>query len=74
MRVDPFKPRLKPPAAEGFKLQRELLRSSFGFDFNLRRYTMAPTDLVVALKAAGLTQVTGRGLYSSTSQLNLSRF
>jgi hypothetical protein len=45
------------------------LLSSVAFNFNLRRYTMEALLADAAIKSA-----MGRGLHSSTSPLNLSRF
>ena len=39
MQLDPIEPTLKPPGTKRLKLKYEKLVSSFGFNFNLRRYT-----------------------------------
>jgi len=44
----------------------------FAFKFNLRRYMLVSRARVVSLESAARTLL-GRGLQSSTSQLNLSR-
>jgi len=41
--VDPIKPTLKAPGSERLKLKCDELLSTSAFNFNLRRYTMAPT-------------------------------
>jgi Na+/H+-translocating membrane pyrophosphatase len=47
----------------------------FAFDFNLRRYTAGNTTAAIGKGfAIGSACLVGRGLHSSTSQLNLSRF
>ena len=68
MQVDPIKPTLKPPGTWRLKLGFYELLRKFDFEFNMRRYTKAAE--------AGLPTAQynlGRGLHSSTSQLNLSR-
>ena len=40
VQVDPIKPKLKPPGTKRLKLKSDDSLSSFGFNFNLRRYTM----------------------------------
>ena len=69
MQVDPITPKLKGPGSKRLKLKHDRLLSicyRFAFTFNLRRYT-------VALKRK-MKKALGRGLYSSTFQLNLSLF
>jgi len=39
-----MKPTLKPPGSKRLKLEDEKLLSNFAFDFNLRCYTVVPTD------------------------------
>jgi hypothetical protein len=41
VRVDPMKPKSKPPGTKRLKLGYGGLLSNFGFIFNLRRYTEA---------------------------------
>jgi len=52
--------------------------SNFAFKFKLRRYTMASKRAALEAARNRLTWharwVAGRGLHSSTSHLNLSRF
>jgi len=65
-----MKPKLRPPGTKRLKLEYDGLRSNFGFRFDLRRYIK---DNKLNLdEYAGL--LNGRGLRSSTFQLNLSRF
>jgi len=40
VQVDPIKPTFKAPGTERLKLKYEELLSSFGFEFNLRRYSL----------------------------------
>ena len=40
VQVDPMKPVLKAPGCKYLKLKHDKRLSSFGFKFNLRRYTM----------------------------------
>ena len=41
MQVDPIKPKLKAPETKRLKLRYDLSLSSFAFNFNLRRCTLA---------------------------------
>jgi hypothetical protein len=51
------------------------LVSNFAFKFNLRRYIEEFGALMRACRsAARVDALPGRGLHSSSSQLNLSRF
>jgi hypothetical protein len=68
----------KAPGTKSLQRKCDELLSNVGFEFNLRGYTTearaklpADDDEVPLLTA---TLQTGRGLHSSTSQLNLSRF
>jgi len=63
VQVDPIKPTLKAPGSKRLKLKYDELPSNSAFIFNLRRYIQENFALTVA----------GRGLHSSTSQLNVSR-
>jgi len=65
VQVDPIKPTLKPTGTERLKVKCDILLSTSAFKLNLRRYIQAFEDC---------GEVLGRGLHSSTSQLNLSRF
>ena len=72
MQVDPLESNLKPPGTKRLKVRCDLLLSISGFKFNLRRYTE-----VAALNAKLAEQhesvaARGRGLHSSTFQLNLT--
>jgi hypothetical protein len=60
VQVDPIKPKLKPPGTKLLKPKCDILLSISAFKFSLRRYTTG--------------QHLGRGLHSSTFQLNLGRF
>ena len=40
MQVNPIKPKLKPPGTKRLKLNRDILQSTSGFEFNLRRYNV----------------------------------
>ena len=79
-----MKPVLKAPGTKRLKLKCDESLSNFAFKFNLRRYNAGPLVGDIVMWATGrvpntdrpdlgLTDV-GRGLHSSTSQLNLSRF
>ena len=85
MQVHPIKPTLKAPGANRLILTYDELVSSYAFKFNLRRYNKALTsDGATPLFAAAqnghadvverLLAAPGAGAYSSTFQLNLSRF
>jgi len=69
VQVDPFKPTLKAPGTKRLKLKHDKLVSSFAFIFNLRRYIKAQKGMQLPE-----ANIMGRGLHSSTFQLNLSRF
>jgi hypothetical protein len=51
VQVDPIKPTSKAPLSERLKLEHEKLLSSFAFNFNLRRYTVAVGNAAAADKA-----------------------
>jgi hypothetical protein len=73
VQVDPIKPTLKAPGINPLKLKYDKLRQicfNFAFKFNLRRFTLAER----AARLLALARVGGRGLHSSTSQLNVSTF
>jgi hypothetical protein len=70
VQVDPIKPTLKAPGTKRLKLKGDDLLSSFGFKFNLCRYTWAVTKLVrmhpdIVSKAGAYT----RPYFSSTRAL-----
>ena len=74
MQVDPIKPKFKAPGTKQLKISNDGPLSNVAFNFNLHRY-----NTEVALEPAGGAQLAvdvtpGRGLHSSTSVLNLSRF
>jgi len=76
VQLEPMKPKLKPPGSERSKPKCDDLLSRFAFKVNLRHYVMA-VNTYNAFYCAILVVInllTGRGLHSSTSQLNLSRF
>jgi len=66
---------LKPPGTERLQPKRDTLLSTSAFNFNLRRYTMEQA-VTVEVKLVGFDGDghLGRGLPTSTSRLNLSRF
>ena len=71
MQVDPIKPKLQPSRTKRLKLKYDEPLSNVAFKFSLRRYNLAA---VIDARASELgRRYTGRGLHSSTSQLNLSR-
>ena len=75
MQVDPIKPTLKAPGSKRLKLDYDEPLLNFAFKFNLRRCNeacMANPD--IARATGGGKYLIGRGLHSSTFQLNLSRF
>ena len=65
MQVVPVKPTSKASGTKRLKVKHVKLLSSFAFKSNLRRYTAEPFVRIT---------VCGRGLNSSTFQLNLTRF
>ena len=70
VQVEPMKPVLKAPGSTLLRLRCDGPLSNFAFKFNSRRYTQGRR----AECGDAPTHVHGRGLRSSTSQLNLSRF
>ena len=70
MQVDPIKPALKAPESKPLKLEHEKALSKYAFKFNLRRSTKVET--LVDWRLNRPMVVLGRGLHSSTFQLNLS--
>ena len=72
MQVDPIKPTLTPPEIKRLKAKYDKLLSNIALKFNLRRYIMEIEKLETSGDVACLH--IGRGLHSSTFQLNLSRF
>jgi len=44
VQVDPVKLKLKPPGTKRLKLKYDTLRSSFAFNFNLRRFKKASEE------------------------------
>ena len=70
MQFDPIKHRLKPPPTNCLKVNCDVLLSTSALKFNLRRYK------VVAEERDSLrrSDLIGRGVHSSTFQLNLSCF
>jgi len=90
VQVDPMKPKLKPPGTEHLKLKCEILLSTCAFKFNSRRYNMVdeltgdigieflgPEHRLLSYKPTAcqiILPMPGKGLHSSTFQLNLSRF
>jgi hypothetical protein len=72
VQVDPIKRNLKPPGTKRLKRKCDEPPSNFAFKFKLRRYIMAAAKLKAAATIAS-AGVAGRGLHSSTFQLNLSR-
>jgi len=71
VQVDPIKTTLKPTGTKRLKLNCDELLSTFAFNFNLRRYDMLRRR---ALEGAPYCHNDGKGVHSSTSQLNLNRF
>jgi len=72
-----MKPNSNPPGTKHLKLEYDGLLSNFAFNFNLRRYNwgffiMQSWLPIYLAKSLGLSL--GRGLHSSTFQLNLSCF
>jgi hypothetical protein len=74
VQIELIKPKLKPPGTKHLKRKCDKLLSNFAFNFNLRRYTMGlPVGRHIAATNAN-GAVHGRGLHSSTCQLNVSTF
>ena len=67
MQVEPLKPTSKAPGSTHLKLKCDEPLSTFAFKFNLRRYNKEKQF------GAYNAWAMGRGLHSSTFQLNLSR-
>ena len=58
MQINPIKPTLKAPGTKRLKLKYDEPLSNFGFNYNLRRYTMGEDVQVVMLGSGqGLTLV-----------------
>jgi hypothetical protein len=85
VQVAPMKPKSKPPGTKRLKLKHDEPLSNFAFKFDMRRYSVgAPPprrDWCSAREVGGVVgrrarpqSGQGRGLHSSTSQLNVSRF
>ena len=68
VQFDPIQPTLKAPGPKRLKLSHDKLVSSYAFDCNLCRY------IVDCHVHAPQYAFTGRGLHSSTFQLNVSAF
>ena len=68
--VQSIKFTLKAPKTKPLKVSHDGLLSNFAFNFNLRRYNWA-LDLCVGMHTISVPG--GRGLHSSSFQLNLSR-
>ena len=78
VKLYPIKPTLKAPGIKHLKLTYDKPLSKFALKFNLRCYSPVPVDKSVVGLMAKDTEpvieqvlVTGRGLLSSTFQLNL---
>jgi hypothetical protein len=69
VQVDPIKTMLKAPGTKRLKLKCDDVASSFAFNFNLRRYILSPN---MCVERKSVPDLIGRGLHSSTFQLNLS--
>jgi len=80
-----MKPKLKPTGTKRLKLKCDVLFSTSAVKFDLRRYNKAGAPslgpgaagwagLFTMSQAVSRAGVIGRGLHSSTFQLNLSRF
>ena len=76
MQVDPMKPTLKAPGIKLLKLECDEPLSEFAFKFNLRRYSEEGGDVDLRDKQDDhdAYEAFGRGLHSSTFQLNVSAF
>ena len=74
MQLDPSKPTLKPPGTNGLNLKIDESLSTFAFKFNLRRYDEGAVGEDGMVFSDMQEFIHGRGLHSSTFQLNLSRF
>ena len=79
MHVAPIKPMLKAPGNRRLKLKHDVPLLNFAFNFKLRRYIMAlnyasTINGFTHMNLTKLDVLSGRGLDSSTFQLNLSRF
>ena len=65
---------LKAPGSMLLKLRYDGPLSEFAFKFNLRRFSMGMAMMDFVVRECRAVVPRGRGLHSSTSQLNLSRF
>jgi hypothetical protein len=71
---------MKPHGTKRLRLKCDILLSTSAFKCNLRRHIWALADdlressIVLTRAAAADWGVSGRGLHSSTFELNLSRF
>jgi hypothetical protein len=73
VQVDSIKLRLKTPEIKLLILKCDEPLSNFAFKSNLRRFDEALQHNISSVKVVKI-DVEGRGLHSSTLQLNLSRF
>jgi len=76
VQVDPIKPTMKAPGTKRLKLEYDETLSDFAFKFKLCRYMKVSQAKMEQLTSESLTMhddAVGRGLHSSTFQLNLSR-
>ena len=77
MQVDPIKHTLKAPGTKRLKLKCDEPLSDFAFNLNLRRYILSSLSSFMSIAVLLFLflivfAIVGRGLHSSTSQLNLS--
>ena len=79
MQVDRLIPVLKPPGTERLTLKCDVLLSTCAFEFKFRHHNKAGgafcCNQAAADESCSVCEYgSGKGLHSSTSHLNLSRF
>ena len=77
MQFDPVEPKFNLPGIKRLKLKFDEPLSKFAFKFKLRHYSMGgggngPQPRVFTDSAGAASSAGGRGLHSSTFQLNVS--
>ena len=72
VQVDHFTPALKAPVSHSLKLNYDEMLSNVAFKFNMRRHSLVHMLDHRLMREDIVLLLVGRGLHSSTFQLNLS--